>query len=117
MLQKEISKDWAYIIKKDNKVGLRLLHNNKLEIPILYDEILIAEFVGHSNCYLLKKNNKYGASISEFKNDVYIKPIFDQLFLVEKPHFFGNKSPLLKLFNDDGTFYAYAKADGTIFVK
>lgn len=113
----KINTDWAYIIKKKRKVGLKLTRKNKLILPIKYDEILISEFVGHSNCYLLKRKNKYGASISGFGNNIIIEPTFKNLFIVHKVHFFGNQSALLKLFNNDGTFYAYAKSDGTIFIK
>lgn len=109
--------EWSYLIKKNGKVGLREVSNDKIIFPTEFDEILIGEFAGHSSCYLLKKNSKYGASISGFGNDIEIKPIFDKLFLIEGINYFGKKSPLIKLFNDDGTFYAYAKSDGTIFAK
>lgn len=115
--EEKINEEWAYIIKKNNKVGLRLIHNNSLAIPIEYDEILNSEFRGQSSCYLLRKGNKYGASIKGFDNDLEIKPIFEKLFLVEDVNYFGKKIALLKLYNDDGTFYAYAKSDGTIFIK
>lgn len=86
-----LSGDWAYIIKKNNKVGLHLVYNDSLAIPIEYDEILNSEFRAQSSCYLLRKGNKYGASIKDFGNDLEIKPIFEKLFLVEDVNYFFKK--------------------------
>lgn len=119
VVPQKLSLDWSHIIKKNDKVGLRLTKDNKIIIPIAYDEILSTELSGLNSCYLVKQNNKYGAQIYAYneKNRFEIAPIFKDKFLIADLDYFGNKNPLLKIYDENGLFYCYAKKDGTLFLK
>jgi len=119
VVPKKLSLDWSHIIKKNDKVGLRLTKDNKLIIPIAYDEILSTELGGLNSCYLIKRNNKYGAYIYAYneKERFEIAPVFKGKFLIEDLDYFGNKNPLLKIYDENGLFYCYAKKDGILFMK
>lgn len=119
VISKKLSLDWSQIIQKNDKVGLKLTQDNKLIIPIAYDEILSTELGGLNSCYLVKLNNKYGAYIYAYneKDCFEIAPVFKGKFLILKLDYFGNKNPLLKIYDENGLFYCYAKKDGTLFMK
>lgn len=119
VVPKKLSLDWSHIIKKNDKVGLRLTKDNKLIIPIAYDEILSTELSGLNSCYLVRQNNKYGAYIYAYneKERFEIAPVFKGKFLIADLDYFGNKNPLLKIYDENGLFYCYAKKDGTLFMK
>lgn len=119
VVPEKLSLEWSHIIKKNDKVGLRLTKDNKLIIPIAYDEILSTELGGLNSCYLVKQNNKYGAQIYAYneKERFEIAPVFNGKFLIADLDYFGSKNPLLKIYDENGLFYCYAKKDGTLFVK
>lgn len=115
----KLSLDWSYIIKKNDKVGLKLTRDNKIIIPIEYDEIFKTELGGLNSCYLVKKNNKFGAQIYAYnvENRFKIEPVFNNMFLISDLNYFGEKNPLLKVYDENGLFFCYAKKDGTLFAK
>jgi hypothetical protein len=119
VVPKKLSLDWSHIIKKNDKVGLKLTKDNKIIIPIAYDEILSTELGGLNSCYLVKQNNKYGAQIYAYneKERFEIAPVFKGKFLIADLDYFGDKNPLLKIYDENGLFYCYAKKDGTLFMK
>ena len=119
LITEKLSLDWSYILKKNDKVGLKLTKDNKIIIPIAYDEIFLTEMSGLNSCYLVKKGNKYGAQINAYniENRFEIEPIFNNKSLISDLNFFGPKNPLLKIYDENGLFYCYAKKDGTLFAK
>ena len=108
---------WAYIIKRNDKLGLKSAIDNTLKIPAEYDEILRAEIGGPNSCFLLKKNGKYGAKVFGMKKNIAIEPVFDTVFLIEAKDYFGEDNPLLKVYDKEGNFFCYAKKDGTLFYR
>lgn len=119
VVPKKLSLEWSYIIKKNDKVGLKLTKDNQLIIPIAFDEILSTEIGGLYSCYLVKQNDNYGAYIYAYNENkrFEIAPIFKNKFLISDIDYFGDKNPLLKVYDQNGTFICYAKKDGTMFMK
>ena len=115
----KLNLEYSYIIKKNDKVGLKLTKDNKIIIPIDYDEIFLTEMSGLNSCYLVKKGHKYGAQINAYnvENSFEIEPVFNNMFLVSNLNYFGLNNPLLKIYDENASFYCYAKKDGTLFAK
>jgi WG containing repeat len=102
-----------YLLKKGKKVGLYNSETGKEIIPPLYDEI-IKSSMGYSGMYILKNNNKFGVWVD---SSIKIEPIFDKIPFIYSYSFFGKQQHLIELYDENNTFFCYAKSDGTVFYK
>lgn len=113
----KLKKESYYIVSKDGFVGLKLADKEKLIIPVIYHEIMKAESAGMHGTHILRKDSLYGLFIYRYPEDIIIEPVFDKIPLLAEMNYFKKHEPLLKLYNEDGTFFCYADEHGKLFYK
>lgn len=112
-----LREDEQYIVSKDNKQGLFQVYSKSFVIPVVYDEIIFANFDGRNGGHILRNGSKYGVYIYDYPKSKTIEPIFDKMPLLVNYNYFGEKKPLFKLYDDTGKLFCYADENGTLFYK
>ena len=105
------------MVSKNNKQGLFTVYNKTYVIPVTYDEIIFADFEGRNGGYILRNEDKYGLFFYSHNDNRTIAPIFNKIPLLENFNYFGEKKPLIKLFDEDGKLFCYADETGKLFYK
>uniref|UniRef100_UPI0040493A0C hypothetical protein n=1 Tax=Flavobacterium sp. TaxID=239 RepID=UPI0040493A0C len=114
---KRLDSDEGYVLAENEKVGYYSVSSNKLMVPVLYDEILHAEFQGRNGGYILRNGTQYGLYIYDYPNNKTIEPIFAKVPLLMGYDYFGPKDPLIALYDENNQFFCYANQDGTLYYK
>lgn len=112
-----LKKDEQYIVSRNGKQGLFGVYNKKYIVPVAFDEIIFAEFSGIGGGCILRNGKKYGASIYEHPDNKIIEPVFDMIPILIDYNYFAEKSPLFKLYGDNGKPFCYADGSGKLFYR
>ncbi|MGV9004855.1 hypothetical protein [Flavobacterium sp.] len=113
----KLKEEEQFVVSKKNKQGLFTVYNKTYVIPVTYDEIIYADFEGRNSGYILRNEDKYGLFIYSHNDNRTIVPIFDKIPLLENFNYFGEKIPLIKLYDEYGKLFCYADETGKLFYK
>lgn len=112
-----LKEDEQFIVSKDNKQGLYTVYSKTYSVPVMYDEIIFADFEGRNGGYVLRNGDKYGVFIYSYPIQKIVEPLFDKIPLLVNFNYFGEKKPLFKLYDNDGKLFCYANETGKLFYK
>ena len=107
----------GYLVEENGKMGYYNTGYKKLMVPIQYDEIYKASFSGSNGGYVLRNGSKYGLYIYDHPENKIIAPIFDKIPILVDYDYFKSKDPLIKVYDENGTFFCYANGEGILYYK
>ena len=113
----KLRKDEYFIVSKNEKQGLYSAYKKEYTLPIIYDEIIFAEFDGRNGGHIVRNGDKYGVYIYDYPNNLTISPVFDKIPLLVDYNYFGKGIPLFKLYDSNGKLFCYANENGKLYFK
>jgi hypothetical protein len=97
------------LVTRNGKRGLKSSRNGVMTIPIIYDEVIRADFNGSAG-YILRSGNRY--QVYYYNKKFTILPTFFDKIPMAITGYLPNGLPLIKLYNANGKFFCYADSSG-----
>ncbi|RYZ48197.1 MAG: hypothetical protein EOP49_19235 [Sphingobacteriales bacterium] len=111
----DLSAQYAHIVVRNGKQGMRYGDKETFIIEPKYDEIYQAEFSGSASGYILRSGNLYGMYLYGRGDGTVIPPIFDKRPFVLDEDYFGERLCLIRLYDEQGNFFCYANSKGKVY--
>ena len=102
---------------ENEKKGLLNTYENKVTLPIIYDDFYSADFKGiHANGFVLKQDGKYRLKVYNFGGkESPVNGVFDYIPMITFYEYGGKSFHLVSLFDEQGNFLCYANQDGKMY--
>ncbi|WP_294302234.1 WG repeat-containing protein [uncultured Chryseobacterium sp.] len=108
----------AELRESEGKTGLFNIRDNKWIIPALYDDIIRTDFSCPAcTVYILKKGTGYKIMECNPRNSQLFKGNFTMIPYLYHKNYSKEGFHLIKLFDKEGNFFAYANQDGIVYYK